>query len=44
MGNLALIHTVPPLIEVFNKLCADLLPGVQVMHILIPKENILCKG
>jgi Asp/Glu/hydantoin racemase len=34
MGNLALIHTVPPLIEVFNKLCADLLPGVQVMHIL----------
>jgi Asp/Glu/hydantoin racemase len=34
MGILALIHTVPPLIEVFNTLCAELLPDVQVMHIL----------
>jgi len=30
----AFIHTVPPLIQVFNDLCARLLPGVQVMHVL----------
>ncbi len=34
MGTLALIHTVPPLIEVFKKLCTDILPDVQVMHVL----------
>jgi Asp/Glu/hydantoin racemase len=34
MGSLGLIHTVPLLIEVFKKLCADILPGVQVMHVL----------
>lgn len=32
--RLVLIHTVPPLLEVFNRLSAELLPGVQTMHIL----------
>ena len=33
-GRLVLIHTVPPLIEVFNRLGARLLPGVKFFHIL----------
>ncbi len=33
-NKLTLIHTVAPLIGVFNKLGAELLPGVQLMHIL----------
>ncbi len=33
-GRLALVHTVPPLVEVFSELCAELLPGVRLMHIL----------
>lgn len=32
--RLVLFHTMPPLVEVFAKLCAELLPGVQVFHIL----------
>jgi Asp/Glu/hydantoin racemase len=32
--ELVLIHTVPPLVDVFNRLCAELLPGVRIMHIL----------
>jgi hypothetical protein len=32
--QLVLIHTVPPLIEVFNRLGARLLPGVKLFHIL----------
>lgn len=31
---LVLVHTVPPLIEVFNRLAAELLPGVRVLHVL----------
>jgi Asp/Glu/hydantoin racemase len=31
---LVLVHTVPPLLEVFNRLTAELLPGVKVFHIL----------
>ena len=31
---LVLVHTVPPLLEVFGRLTAELLPGVQVLHIL----------
>ncbi len=31
---LVLVHTVRPLIPEFDRLCAELLPGVQVMHIL----------
>lgn len=31
---LVLIHTVSPLIKVFDQLCADLLPGIQLKHIL----------
>ncbi len=31
---LVLVHTVRPLISEFDRLCAELLPGVQVMHIL----------
>jgi Asp/Glu/hydantoin racemase len=31
---LVLVHTVPPLIEVFNHLAADILPGVRVLHVL----------
>jgi len=34
VGKLVLIHTVPPLLEVFNKLGAELLPGAQLIHIL----------
>ena len=33
-GLLVLIHTVPPLIGVFDRLTAQILPGVQVKHIL----------
>lgn len=32
--SLVLVHTVPPLIEVFNRLAAERLPGVKVLHIL----------
>jgi Asp/Glu/hydantoin racemase len=32
--RLVLIHTVPPLIDVFKQLCAELLPGVQIYHVL----------
>jgi Asp/Glu/hydantoin racemase len=31
---LVLVHTVPPLIDVFNDLAAELLPGVRVLHVL----------
>ena len=31
---LVLIHTVPPLIDVFDSLCREILPGVAVKHIL----------
>jgi Asp/Glu/hydantoin racemase len=31
---LVLIHTVPPLIEVFDRLAAELLPGVRILHVL----------
>lgn len=35
MGKLlVLIHTVPPLVAVFDHLVAELLPGVKAMHIL----------
>ena len=34
VGRLVLIHTVSPLLQVFTKLGAELLPGVQLMHIL----------
>jgi Asp/Glu/hydantoin racemase len=33
-SKLVLIHTVPPLIQVFNTLAAELLPGTQLQHIL----------
>ncbi len=33
-GLLVLIHTVPPLISVFDRLTTQILPGVQVKHIL----------
>ena len=32
--RLVLIHTVPPLVDVFNRLGAELLPGVELMHIV----------
>ena len=32
--RLVLVHTVSPLLDVFNKLSAELLPGVQLMHVL----------
>lgn len=32
--RLVLIHTVPPLVEVFKQLCAELLPDVQLYHVL----------
>jgi Asp/Glu/hydantoin racemase len=32
--RLVLIHTISPLLDVFNKLGSELLPGVQLMHIL----------
>jgi Asp/Glu/hydantoin racemase len=31
---LVLVHTVAPLLEVFNRLTAEILPGVKVFHIL----------
>jgi Asp/Glu/hydantoin racemase len=31
---LGLIHTVPPLIQVFDRLAAETLPGVRLLHIL----------
>jgi Asp/Glu/hydantoin racemase len=34
MARLGLIHTVAPLIAVFKKLCADILPSVEPVHIL----------
>jgi Asp/Glu/hydantoin racemase len=33
-GKLILVHTVSPLLKVFNKMGAELLPGVQLMHVL----------
>ncbi len=33
-GTLVLVHTVPPLLAVFDRLGAQLLPGVRLMHIL----------
>ncbi len=33
-GKLVLVHTVSPLLPVFNKLGAELLPGVRLAHIL----------
>jgi aspartate/glutamate racemase len=32
--KLILVHTVQPLLNVFNKLGAELIPGVQLMHVL----------
>ncbi|RPJ51647.1 MAG: Asp/Glu/hydantoin racemase [Chloroflexi bacterium] len=32
--RLVIIHTVAPLIEVFNRLVKEILPGVQVFHVL----------
>ncbi len=32
--RLVLVHTISPLLDVFNKLGAELLPGVELMHIL----------
>ena len=32
--RLVLVHTVSPLLEVFNRLTAEILPGVKVFHIL----------
>ena len=32
--RLVLVHTVSPLLDVFDKLGAELLPGVQLMHVL----------
>lgn len=35
MGELlVLVHTVPPLVEVFDRLAADILPGVRILHVL----------
>jgi Asp/Glu/hydantoin racemase len=31
---LVLVHTVPPLIDLFQRLAAELLPGVRVLHVL----------
>lgn len=33
-NSIVLLHTVSPLIEVFDRLCAARLPGVRVMHLL----------
>jgi Asp/Glu/hydantoin racemase len=33
-GLLVLVHTVPPLIDVFARLGAQLLPGVRLLHVL----------
>jgi Asp/Glu/hydantoin racemase len=32
--SLVLIHTVSPLVHAFNTLCAEMLPGVRLLHIL----------
>lgn len=32
--TLVFVHTVPPLVEVFGQLAAELLPGVRVLHVL----------
>lgn len=32
--RLVLVHTVPPLIEVFTRLAGELLPGVSLLHVL----------
>jgi Asp/Glu/hydantoin racemase len=32
--TLVLVHTVPPLVEVFGQLAAEMLPGVRVLHVL----------
>jgi len=32
--TLVLVHTVPPLVDAFTQWCAELLPGVRVLHIL----------
>ena len=34
MGLLILVHTVPPLLEVFNRLAGEILPAVKLKHIL----------
>lgn len=31
---LVCLHTVQPLLKVFDQLCAEILPGIKVMHIL----------
>jgi hypothetical protein len=31
---LVLVHTVPPLVAEFDALCATMLPGVKVLHVL----------
>ena len=33
-AKVVLVHTVPPLIDVFTRLGAELLPGIQLQHIL----------
>jgi Asp/Glu/hydantoin racemase len=33
-GSLVLVHTVPPLVGVFTRLCSELLPGVRLLHVL----------
>jgi Asp/Glu/hydantoin racemase len=33
-GRLVLIHTISPLVEVFNKLAGELLPGIGLTHIV----------
>lgn len=44
--RVALIHTVPPLVAVFDQLAAELLPGVTLMHVLDEPllERILRRG
>jgi hypothetical protein len=32
--TLVLVHTVPPLVSVFQTLVAELLPGVRLFHVL----------
>ena len=32
--RLVLIHTVPPLLSVFDRLAGEMLPGVEVLHVL----------
>ncbi len=31
---LVLVHTVPPLVEDFTKLCGEVLPGIRLLHVL----------